>query len=60
VLVLDGETTLAHPAEEYEQIYARFAKLLKKGKSEMDGSPLLLIGDAFLLGARENVEDFHW
>jgi D-galactose 1-dehydrogenase len=60
VLVVNGEVTLANPSEEYEAIYARFAKLLKKGKSEMDGSPLLLIADAFLLGARENVEEFHW
>ena len=35
-------------------------KLLKKGKSEMDGSPLRLVADAFLLGARENVEAFDW
>ncbi|HQZ12579.1 MAG TPA: Gfo/Idh/MocA family oxidoreductase [Devosia sp.] len=60
VLVVDGEVKIANPSEEYEAIYARFARLLKKKKSEMDGSPLLLIGDAFLLGARENVEEFHW
>jgi D-galactose 1-dehydrogenase len=60
VLKVDGKETVANPSEEYEAIYERFAKLLKKGKSEMDGSPLRLIGDAFLLGARENVEDFHW
>ncbi len=57
VLKVDGRETVANPSEEYEAIYERFAKLLKKGKSEMDGSPLLLIGDAFLLGAREN-EDY--
>ena len=60
VLTVDGKKTVANPTEEYEAIYERFAKLLKKGKSEMDGSPLRLIGDAFLLGARENVEEFHW
>lgn len=60
VLLVDGKQTVANPGEEYEAIYERFAKLLKKGKSEMDGSPLRLIGDAFLLGARENVEEFHW
>ena len=60
VLTVDGKETVANPSEEYEAIYERFAKLLKKGKSEMDGSPLRLIGDAFLLGARENVEEFHW
>lgn len=60
VLHVNGAETIANPSEEYEAIYERFAKLIKKGKSEMDGSPLLLIGDAFLLGARENVEEFHW
>lgn len=60
VLVVNGKQTIANPSEEYEAIYDRFAKLLKKGKSEMDGSPLLLISDAFFVGARENVEEFHW
>ena len=60
VLLVNGTETVANPSEEYEAIYERFATLLKKGKSEMDGSPLRLMGDAFLLGARENVEDFHW
>jgi D-galactose 1-dehydrogenase len=60
VLKVGNKTAVANPSEEYEAIYERFAKLLKKGKSEMDGSPLRLIGDAFLLGARENVEDFNW
>ena len=60
MLKVDGKETVANPGEEYEAIYERFAKLLKKGKSEMDGSPLRLVGDAFLLGARENVEDFNW
>jgi len=60
VLKVNGTETVANPGEEYEAIYERFAKLLKKGKSEMDGSPLRLVGDAFLLGARENVEDFNW
>lgn len=60
VLKVNGKETVANPSEEYEAIYERFAKLLKKGKSEMDGSPLRLMGDVFLLGARENVEEFHW
>lgn len=60
VLLVDGETKVENPSEEYEGIYERFAKLLKKRKSEVDASPLLLIADAFLLGARENVDEFHW
>lgn len=60
VLKVNGKEEVAEPSTEYEQIYDRFARLLKKDKSEMDGSPLLLIADAFLLGARENVAEFHW
>ena len=60
VLKVDGKTERRQSLDEYEQIYERFAKLLKKGKSEMDGAPLRLIADMFLLGARENVAEFHW
>ena len=60
VLKVDGLETIANPSMEYEAIYERFAKLLEKDKSEMDGSPLRLVADAFLLGARHNVEEFHW
>jgi len=60
VLKVGGKIAVANPSEEYEAIYERFAKLLRKKKSEMDASPLLLVADAFLLGARENVEAFEW
>lgn len=60
VLKVNGRKTVANPSEEYEAIYERFARLLKKGESEMDGSPLRLVADAFLLGARTNVEPFEW
>jgi len=60
VLRLGDEIALEAPSEEYERIYERFAQLLKKEKSETDGSPLRLVADAFLLGARNNVEEFHW
>ena len=60
VLKAGGKKLVANPSTEYEQIYERFAKLLKKKESEMDGTPLRLISDIFLLGARENVAEFHW
>ncbi|MBL8598042.1 MAG: Gfo/Idh/MocA family oxidoreductase [Devosia sp.] len=60
VLRINGNVTIENPSEEYEQIYAHFAKLLRKGKSEVSDAPLRLVADAFLLGARENVEEFHW
>jgi len=60
VLRINGNVTIENPSEEYERIYEHFAKLLKKGKSEVSDAPLRLVADAFLLGARENVEAFHW
>ena len=60
VLRVNGDIVIENPSEEYEQIYEHFAKLLRKDKSEVDGSPLRLVADAFLLGSRENVADFHW
>ncbi len=60
VLRVNGAVTIENSAEEYEQIYAHFARLLKKGKSEVSDAPLRLVADAFLLGARENVAEFYW
>ena len=60
VLRLNGVVKIEKPSEEYEGIYERFAELLKKKKSEVDDAPLRLVADAFLLGARENVEAFEW
>jgi len=60
VLRINGNVTIENPSEEYEQIYEHFAKLLKKGKSEVSDAPLRIVADAFLLGARENVDEFHW
>jgi D-galactose 1-dehydrogenase len=60
VLRVNGVIKVEKPSEEYEGIYERFAELLKKKKSDVDGTPLRLVADAFLLGARENVEAFEW
>ena len=60
MLKINGAVVIENPSEEYERIYEHFAKLLKKGKSDVTDEPLRLLADAFLLGSRENVEDFHW
>jgi D-galactose 1-dehydrogenase len=60
VLRINGAPVIENPSEEYEQIYEHFAKLLKKGKSDVSDAPLRLVADAFLLGARQNVPDFNW
>lgn len=60
VLRVNGTVVIENPSEEYEQIYEHFAKLLKKGRSEVADAPLRLLADTFLLASRESVEDFYW
>jgi D-galactose 1-dehydrogenase len=60
VLTVNGTVVIENPSEEYEQIYEHFAKLLKKGKSEVSDAPLRLTADTFLLASRESVEEFYW
>ena len=43
---------------EYEGIYAHFARLLGSGQSHVDGAPLQLVSDCFMLGRRTDTEDF--
>jgi D-galactose 1-dehydrogenase len=60
LLRINGDVKLQHGDDEYTQIYQHFAKLLKKGKSDVTDEPLRLLADAFLLGSRQNVEEFYW
>ena len=57
-LYLGGRQTLAAPMAEYEGIYAHFAELLKTGRSHVDGAPLQLVSDCFMLGRRTETEAF--
>lgn len=50
VLEVNGKLIMEAPMEEYEMIYARFADLLKSGKSDTDVAPLQLVCDCFMLG----------
>ena len=59
-LRINGEIVDQHGDDEYAQIYAHFAKLLKKGRSDVSDAPLRLVADAFLIGGRDNVEPFAW
>ena len=58
VLTLPGEDPKVFPDREYERLYRRFAKLIASGASEVDLRPFVLVSDAFLLGAVEQVEAF--
>lgn len=50
VLEINGKLIMEAPMEEYEMIYARFAELLRSGKSDTDVAPLQLVCDCFMLG----------
>ncbi len=60
VLVVNGKTVMEAVLHEYEDIYAKFARLLKAGKSDVDASPLQLVSDCFMLGKPVVVERFEW
>jgi len=60
LLRVNDAVVLDMPPSEYERIYERFAHLLDRRQSDVDGSPLRLAADAFLLGARHNGEVFEW
>jgi D-galactose 1-dehydrogenase len=57
-LYIAGEKKIAEPSEEYEAIYAEFAELLASGQSHVDGAPLQLVSDCFMLGRRIEVDSF--
>lgn len=50
--------TVRGEEREYPGLYARFATLIKEGRSDVDTSPLRLVADAFLRGHREAVDAF--
>ena len=58
ILEVNGKLIMEAPMEEYEMIYARFAELLKSGKSDTDVAPLQLVCDCFMLGRPVLTEPF--
>jgi D-galactose 1-dehydrogenase len=58
-LAIDGKVVAEAPPAEYEAIYERFDELLRRGESDVDPAPLQLVADAFMLGHRIAVEEFH-
>ncbi|MDQ7261103.1 Gfo/Idh/MocA family oxidoreductase [Paracoccus sp. PS-1] len=45
---------------EYPALYARMAELVRRGASEVDLSPMVLVADAFTLGSRNTVDAFEF
>jgi len=58
-LDLNGDLDVERPAHEYEDIYDRFAALLRDRRSLVDAAPLRLVADAFLVGRRLVTDPFH-
>jgi D-galactose 1-dehydrogenase len=60
VLHVNGKLVIEAETQEYEMIYAKFARLLKARKSEADFSPLQLECDTFMLAKPVVTDDFYW
>ncbi|MEG8022258.1 Gfo/Idh/MocA family oxidoreductase [Sphingomonas aerolata] len=52
------EGSSEHDDAEYAGLYARFAALVRDGRSEVDTTPFTLVADAFLRGTRVSVAAF--
>jgi D-galactose 1-dehydrogenase len=59
-MALNGVDQPVDDRGEYARLYDRFARLLAARESDVDLSPFKLVGDAYLIGKRRPVQDFHW
>jgi D-galactose 1-dehydrogenase len=57
-LEIGGRQVVQETPAEYEGIYRRFDELLNARQSEVDVAPFRLVGDAFMIGKRVQVEAF--
>jgi D-galactose 1-dehydrogenase len=55
---VNGQPAGEAPEAEYAGLYARFARLIGEGRSDVDASPLMLVADAFMNARRETVAPF--
>ena len=56
--VFDERQVELPPSEEYPQLYAHFAQLVRERSVDVDLAPLQLVADAFLCGRRVQVAPF--
>lgn len=57
-LVIDGQEQPQGDGAEYTRLYDRFAQLIDTNTIEVDVRPLVLVGDAMLLGQTSRLPDF--
>jgi len=55
-IAFPGEQRRDFPDNEYPELYAHFAALVRNGRSDVDIAPFRLVADAFLFGRREETE----
>lgn len=58
-LAIDGKPVQEDAEREYPALYERFASLVKSRQSDVDVAPLRHVADAFMLGRRNVVDEFH-
>ena len=58
-LEVNGTLDVERTPHEYEDIYDRFAELLRERRSLVDAAPLRLVADAFMVGRRLTTDPFH-
>ncbi len=59
-LETEGEPPFVGPPDEYPDIYREFATLLDQSQSKVEAAPFQLVADAFMLGARTQVDAFEF
>jgi D-galactose 1-dehydrogenase/L-arabinose 1- dehydrogenase len=57
-IAIDDGAPVTTPNREYPRLYARFADLVKKGRSDVDLAPLRLVAQALAIGSKEDTEPF--
>lgn len=59
-LIINGELQSEAQDREYAGLYTHMAKLIRTRKSDVDLSPMVHVADAFMIGKRKQVEEFHF
>lgn len=57
-MLIDDGAPVASPNREYARLYARFADLVRTGRSDVDLAPLQIVAEALAIGSRETTEPF--
>lgn len=60
VFINGAEQAISEDPGEYPRLYARFAEMIRSGRSEVDLRPLQLVADTWLVCDRETTASFHF